>query len=258
MTTAAVPGPAEPLRDDTEPAPLRATYVWELPVRLTHWLIALSMAILAVTGIYIGRPFLLAPGAAGEHFVMGWTKAVHLWAAIVFALSVAARVGWMFAGNRWASWRQFLPIERQRWRDIPGTLAFYSLLRSRPPETVGHNPVAGLTYTLVFVLYLAQIATGLALYSVSAHVESPLRAFAFLAPLFGGLQTARWIHHVVMWLLIGFVVHHVQSAILVSRAERNGILDSIFSGYKFLPRRSAAERQAERPAERGAKRGGGR
>ena len=237
MTTAALRPPAGPAPPSAQSAPLHALYVWELPVRLTHWLIAAAIAVLAVTGVYIGNPFLLAPGAAGERFVMGTVKAVHSWAAIVFTLSVLARIGWMFAGNRWASWREFLPLERHRRRDIPGTIAFYSFLRSRPPETVGHNPVAGLTYSLVFVLYLVQIATGLALYSVSAHVESPLRAFAFLAPLLGGVQTARWIHHVSMWLLIGFVVHHVQSALLVSHAERNGILDSIFSGYKFMPRR---------------------
>jgi Ni/Fe-hydrogenase 1 B-type cytochrome subunit len=247
MTTDALRRSPRPERsgaggETLESAPLRAVYVWELPVRLTHWLIAGSIAVLAVTGVYIGNPFLLAPGAAGERFVMGSMKAVHSWAAIVFTLSVIARVGWMFAGNRWASWRELLPFARNRRRDIPGTLAFYTFLRSRPPETVGHNPVAGLTYALVFLLYFVEIATGLTLYSVSAHVESPLGSFAFLAPLFGGLQTARWIHHVVMWLLIGFVVHHVQSALLVSRAERNGILDSIFSGYKFLPWRREGER----------------
>jgi Ni/Fe-hydrogenase 1 B-type cytochrome subunit len=242
MTTDALRRPSVPRRDVAEPAPLQALYVWELPVRLTHWLIAGSIVVLAITGIYIGTPFLLAPGAAGERFVMGWVKAIHSWSAIVFAVSVLARVGWMFTGNRWASWREYLPIERRRWRDIPGTLAFYTFLRSRPPETVGHNAVAGLTYSLVFLLYFVQIATGLALRAVAAHVESPLRALAFLVPLFGGLQTARWIHHVVMWLLIGFVVHHVQSAILVARADRNGLMESIFSGYKFMPRRGGGER----------------
>jgi Ni/Fe-hydrogenase 1 B-type cytochrome subunit len=238
MTTDALRRPTVPPLETVEPEPLRAVYVWELPVRLTHWLIAASILVLAVTGVYIGRPFLLAPGAAGERFVMGTVKAVHSWAAIVFTVSVLARIGWMFAGNRWASWREYLPFERHRRRDIPGTLSFYLFMRSLPPATTGHNPVAGLTYTLVFLLYFVQIATGLTLYAASAHVSSPVAVFSALAPLFGGLQSARWIHHVVMWLLIGFVVHHVQSSLLVSRAERNGLVDSILSGYKFLPRRS--------------------
>ena len=93
-----------------------------------------------------------------------------------------------------------------------------------------------MAYTLVFLLYFVMIGTGLALYGVDAAVHSPVRIFSFLLPLFGGAQTARWIHHVVMWLLLGFVVHHVYSAVLMSQVEGNGTIESIFSGYKFVQR----------------------
>ena len=88
------------------------------------------------------------------------------------------------------------------------------------------------------VTYAAWIglATGLALWSSSAAWDSPLRGFAGLATLFGGLQLTRWIHHVVMWLLLGFFVHHLASALLVSSVEGNGLLGSIFSGTKFATR----------------------
>ncbi len=46
----------------------------------------------------------------------------------------------------------------------------------------GHNPLAGMTYTFVFVIYFIMIGTGLAIYSVSAHAGSPLRWFQFLVP----------------------------------------------------------------------------
>jgi len=78
------------------------------------------------------------------------------------------------------------------------------------------------------------IVTGLALYGSSASLGSPMHVFHGLAPLIGGLQTARFIHHLVMWFLIGFVVHHLFSALLTSKMERTGDLDSIFSGNKFL------------------------
>jgi Ni/Fe-hydrogenase 1 B-type cytochrome subunit len=51
-------------------------------------------------------------------------------------------------------------------------------------------------------------------------------SFQFLVPVFGGLQLARLIHHVVMWLLIGFAAHHIWSSILMSLTERNGLIDS--------------------------------
>jgi Ni/Fe-hydrogenase 1 B-type cytochrome subunit len=106
----------------------------------------------------------------------------------------------------------------------------------KPPGFVGHNPVAGATYTLVFGLYFVAIATGLMLRGASADPDSFLRWFTSLSPLVGGLYLARWIHHVVMWLLLGFAVHHVYSSVLMSTVEANATVESIFSGYKFVPR----------------------
>jgi len=214
---------------------LEPVYVWDLVVRATHWLIFLSMLVLALTGIYIARPFLLAHGAASQRFVMGTVKVIHSYAAIVFSLAVGSRILWMFLGPPTARWNQFLPVSKQRRSDLWKTFKFYVMLRREPPATVGHNPLAGATYVAVFFLYLVMIFTGFALYSVSAYT-SYMKVWDFLLPVFGGAQGARWIHHVVMWLLIGFFVHHLFSAVLMARVEKNGTLDSIFSGYKFLRR----------------------
>ncbi len=211
-------------------------YVWQIPVRITHWLIALSLLMLSVTGLYIGRPFMTVPGQAGQWFVMGWMKIIHFYAAIVFTTAVIVRVIWMFTGNKYARWDKFLSVYRTRQRGILPTVLFYSFLRDKPPAYVGHNPVAGSAYLLVFGLYFLAIGTGLVMYAPSADVGSPLRWFAWLAPLFGGLQIARWIHHVVMWLLLGFTLHHVYSAVLVASIEKNGTIDSIVAGYKWVPK----------------------
>ena len=210
-------------------------YVWEVPVRVTHWLIALSILVLSVTGFYIGYPFITVSGPAGQNFVMGWAKAIHGYAAYVFIAAVLTRVIWMFTGNRYARWDKFIPVHRQRRHGLWPTLKFYLFALRKPPGFVGHNPLAGLTYTLVFGLYFLAIATGLVMRGASAEVDSPLRWFASWAPLFGGLQIARWIHHAVMWLLLGFAVHHVYSSVLMSTVEANATTESMFSGYKFVP-----------------------
>lgn len=215
---------------------LTRVYVWQLPVRVTHWLIALSIIVLSVTGLYIGRPFMTVPGPAGRWFVMGTIKVIHFYAAIVFICAVVARIIWMFTGNKYARWDKFLAVHRPRQMGFVPTLLFYLFLRERPPAYVGHNPVAGSAYLLVFALYLLAIGTGLVMHAPGAEVGSPLRWFASLAPLFGGFQTARWIHHVVMWLLLGFMVHHIYSAVLVSALEKNGTIDSIVAGYKWVPK----------------------
>ena len=199
------------------PSPeLVRVYVWQIPVRLTHWLIAFSVLVLSATGFYIGRPFVTVSGPAGQSFLMGWVKVIHGYAAVVFTVSVLARLIWMFTGNKYARWDKFLPVFRTRRKGMLPTISFYSFIRNKPPGYIGHNPLAGLAYVAVFGLYLLAISTGLVMRSASAAPDSLVHRLGSLAPLFGGLQVARWTHHVVMWLLLGFVVHHVYSSILMA------------------------------------------
>ena len=231
--SAVVEAPVAPTHADEE---LVRVYVWQIPVRITHWLIAGSIAVLSVTGFYIGRPFVIVAGPAGESFVMGWMKVIHAWTAYVFIGAVLVRVIWMFTGNKYSHWDKFISINPTRLKGFMPTVFFYMFLRDKPPGYVGHNPVAASAYTLVFGLYFLAIATGLVMSGASAHVDSPMRWFGTWAPLFGGLQMARWIHHIVMWLLLGFTVHHIYSAVLVAMIEKTGTIDSIISGYKWVPK----------------------
>jgi Ni/Fe-hydrogenase 1 B-type cytochrome subunit len=238
---------AHPTRAAAAPArearyPLR---VWDLCVRLTHWGMALSLFVLAATGYYLGTPFVSVPGEAGQRFVMGYTKAVHFWAGIVFTLSVLARLVWMFLGGGYAGWRQFVPVTRARLARFVETVRFYSFLRVDGPGEVGHNPVAGVAYLAVYGLCLVEIATGLALWGANAPPDSWLRGFTNLAMGLGGLQLARWVHHLVMWLLLGFFVHHLATSILMNRVEGNGLIGSIFSGTKFVTRDELEREQRE-------------
>jgi Ni/Fe-hydrogenase 1 B-type cytochrome subunit len=202
---------------------------------MTHWCTAYAILVLAVTGYYIGSPYTISSGPAGRHFVMGWMKTIHSYAAIVFALSVVSRVLWMFMGNTYATWDKFIPVVRKRWSGMLGSLYYYLFRLRQPPGFVGHNPLAGFTYAFVFLVYFMMITTGLALYNVSAPVGSPFRLFHFLLPLWGGAQSARWFHHLGMWMLLGFAVHHVYSSVLMSQVEARGTVESMASGYKFVP-----------------------
>lgn len=218
----------------TEPEKLEPIYVWDLVVRLTHWLIAGSIVVLAISGIYISHPIAPAAGPAGDHFITGWAKVIHFYAAIAFSLAVLGRLIWMFTGPRRSGWRNFVPVSKRRLRDLVATLKFYLLIRPTPPRTIGHNPLAGLSYVAVFTMYGVMIATGFALYSVSSH--SYMQVWQFLLPIFHGAQGARWLHHGFTWMILAFFVAHTFFALLTSRTEKNGTLDSIFSGYKFLPK----------------------
>jgi Ni/Fe-hydrogenase 1 B-type cytochrome subunit len=210
-------------------------YVWEVPVRATHWVNVLAIVVLSVTGVYIGSPRTL--GMEPADFVMGWVRLVHFTAGYALAISVASRIYWSFVGNRYASWREFFPIlSREGRRNMWETFTYYTFLSKKGPHVVGHNALAGTTYTVVFLLYLAMAATGFALYAEHAPRGVMHKALTPLYMLFTN-QGMRLTHHMGMWLLIGFAIHHVYSAWLMDVKERGGVMSSIFGGYKAVRRK---------------------
>jgi hypothetical protein len=54
-------------------------------------------------------------------------------------------------------------------------------------------------------------------------------------------KRVRLIHHLLMWAIIAFVIHHVYSAALVDHYERTGLMSSIFAGSKFVSREEIQE-----------------
>ncbi len=230
---------------ESRPAPVaergrQSIYVWELPVRLTHWVLFFSILILSGTGYYIGHPFISVPGPARDHFVMGTARVIHLYTAIAFTIAVLIRVFyWSFAGNRYARLTELIPLSRQRWRSFWDSCLFYWFVRHHPAPYPGHDALAGATYGLLFVIYLVLIATGLAMYTVYAPVDSPFQVFRFLVPVFNGLPVAHLIHHICMWVVLILAVTHVYSVFLWAYVEGAGEVDAIFTGYKFWPNRKA-------------------
>lgn len=207
--------------------------VWDLPIRYIHWTFALCVLVLSVTGFYIGRPFTVS-GMEPEYF-MGKVRFVHAVFAWVFMIALAARIVFMFTGNRWARWDHFIPVSKARRHWIRRTLKYYLFLHKEPPPAIGHNPLAGMTYVVVFTMFLFQILTGLALQGFGNPGGWKWAAGGWLAGLLGGIQSVRLAHHLVMWLTIGFAIHHVFSVILIDHEERSGITSSMVSGVKRLP-----------------------
>ncbi|MDR7532257.1 MAG: Ni/Fe-hydrogenase, b-type cytochrome subunit [Armatimonadota bacterium] len=211
-------------------APLQRVYVWEPPVRLTHWVNVAAILVLSATGLYIGNPFLL-----GGVAVMTWMRAAHRIAAWVFVASLALRAYWAFVGNRWASWRALVPyLSATGRREATEMFLYYTFARRRPPPAVGHNALAGMAYSAVVLLMLTEVATGFALQSLDTPGWRTW-LFGWIFSL-ASVQVIRLIHHLGMWLLVGFAIHHTYSAVLIDIEEQNGLISSIVSGYKFLHR----------------------
>src|SRR5690349_1011579 len=75
-------------------------YLWELPIRAMHWAAAFAILVLAVTGLYIGKPYFVTGGEASSHYLMGWFRFVHFAAATVLVATAIVRIYWLFAGNK--------------------------------------------------------------------------------------------------------------------------------------------------------------
>lgn len=222
-------------------------YIWEIPVRLTHWANVLSIVVLSVTGYYIGTPIFNTTGAeAYNSYLMGTIRFIHFTAAYVFVASILLRTYWGFVGgNRWASWRALIPFFTAEGRGkLKHALQYYLFLRRDPPNVLGHNALAGFTYAIIVLLYFIQIFTGFALYG-QAHPGGFWWNMTSWVFLLISNQYLRLIHHLIMWLLIAFALHHVYVAFLIDAEEANGLMSSIFSGWKFIVPESGSKKEQE-------------
>ncbi len=223
---------------------MQRVYVWEFPVRLYHWVNALAILTLAITGFLIGRPLLprVTGGEASFSFAFGWVRFVHFTAAFVFFFNFLARIYWGFVGNQYARWFNFLPLGRGRLkrqaREVGNVLKIDVLLaKGEPIESIGHNALAGWTYFITFLAFLFQSITGFGMYAAMSHSWLP-RAFAWIVPLMGGDFAVRQWHHLMMWFFLIFSLIHVYLTAYHDYIEGRGVISSMVGGWKFVEKRS--------------------
>lgn len=207
-------------------------YVWQLPVRLAHWGIVCSLIVLACTGYYMHNPFVVVHSRTA--WVMGTTRYIHVLCGWILLVSLMVRIYWMFQGNIWAHWRAFIPLTSRQRKSLRGAFQYYTFQRGEPFPQIGHNTLAALSYIVVFGIIAWECLTGIVLYSqiLGNHALTGLVGWI---PRIIDIQTLRMSHYLFMFLLIAFAIHHVYSAILVAREERNALMESIYTGYKFAP-----------------------
>ncbi len=210
---------------------IKRIYIWELPVRVVHFFNFWCVGLLSATGYYIGTPFMYA---LYEHeFIMTDIRFLHFVAAYVFTAILIIRVYWLFAGNQYAHWKDFVPLTKRQWKNIYQTALFYAFLKKGAPHAIGHTGLAAVTYLVLFILFLAEILTGFALHSMS-HAGGGWRfAGGWVLVLFHA-GYIRLVHHFLMWPIIAFVTIHFYIAWYDDIRERTGAKSSIFSGYKTV------------------------
>jgi Ni/Fe-hydrogenase 1 B-type cytochrome subunit len=213
----------------------RWVYLWRWPLRVTHWVSAVTVVVLIVTGFYIGAPYFTTWGEASSHFLMGWARFLHFTAAALIVAAAILRVYWLFAGNKWARWNALLPIRTKNWKNLWKMLKYYFLVRQESmPHYLGHHPLQQLSYTAIYLVVIVQFVTGFAMYGLSNPGGFFHTLFSWVGPMFGGIQNARFAHHALTWILITFIPLHIYLAFRADVMEREGEMSSIFSGGRFV------------------------
>lgn len=214
-------------------------YVWELPVRIFHWVNFISMIALIASGILIGDPPAIMSGAeATNAYWFGYVRFIHFAAAYIFTFNLIYRFIWGIFGNKYVRWKTFWPFTKERWHNFMCTIRVDIFLRKPadkggPAMSIGHNYVAYVSYFLFFGLCLLQIASGFALYADTSSWWFA-SMFVWFKDLMGGDIYTRLLHHIIMWVMIIFSIAHMYLVFYHDWLEGRGIVSSMFGGYKFI------------------------
>lgn len=214
---------------------LRRVFVWELPVRVYHWLNALAIVILCVTGYLIGNPPGIMSGEeASDQYLFGTIRFIHFVTAYIFVFNFLFRIYWGFVGNKYANWKNFIPTSRRYFREIAEVMRIDVLLaRGKEHLSVGHNAMAGFIYFVFFLVSLLMVITGFGLYaSMSTWWFADL--FSWVSGLVGGDFELRNLHHSLMWFFVVFALIHVYLVFYHDYVEGRGEISSMGGGWKFI------------------------
>jgi thiosulfate reductase cytochrome b subunit len=222
----------------------------KLSTRITHWLWAVCLFFLLLSGLqifnahsalYLGDQV----GFTYENALFeidgfpGWMtlpstqdlatgRVIHLFFAWIFAATLLI---WLVASlwNRHIR-KDLLPTAKDARNFVPDIRDHLSL---KLVHTVRYSPLQKLAYGgVLFVLFPLIILTGLCM-SPGMNAVLP-----WLPELFGGRQSARTVHFIVMALLVGFFIVHMAMILLAGPINE---LRSIITGRYRLSSKPAKE-----------------
>lgn len=188
--------------------------VWDLPLRVFHWLFALSIAASWATA-EAGFEYMQ------YHFYLGY----WMIGLVVF------RVIWGFIGPRHARFSNFL--------HGPSMLLKYfrSLTGGEPLVTPGHNPAGGLMVIVMMAMVAFQAGTGL-FASDDIAWSGPYNP-AVSGSLAGKLTS---LHHANFNWILGAIALHLLAIAFYWRVKKQNLVVPMFTGHK--PAAWVAEHEA--------------
>jgi thiosulfate reductase cytochrome b subunit len=162
------------------------------------------------------------------HFTFAWLLVLNGLVYLAFAIATGH-----IRRDLWAS--------APEWRDIPHEIWQHMRLRfPKGDEARRYNVLQKLAYlTIIFIVIPVMVLTGM---TMSPGLDA---LFPFLAPMFGGRQTARTIHFIFAFGLVAFVFIHVALVILSGFANN---MRSMITGRYVIASRERELHEPTHPA----------
>jgi thiosulfate reductase cytochrome b subunit len=190
------------------PAPFVIHPLW---LRITHWTNALAMLVMIGSGWEIYNASPLFPFTFPDGITIGgWLAGALLWHFAAMWLLAVNGVVYIVLGIFTGRFRRkLLPI---RVGDVVADTGRALRFRLAHEDLAVYNAVQKLLYLGVIVAGVVIVLSGLAMWK-------PVQLW-WLAALFGGYETARYVHFFAMAAIVSFLVVHIVMALLVPRSLR--------------------------------------
>lgn len=223
---------------DSLPTPQTPVYIYQLPVRLWHWSLVFSIAVLIGTGYFIGKPWHSLDGDPTYLFYMGFMRLAHYIAGFVLGIGFFWRLFHAFVGNKYARQIFVIPFWKKAWwADLLSDIRWYLFLDKTPKAHLGHNPLAQLGMAYCLMVIVIMILTGFGMYAQDTDIAL-FRPFLWVEDFVywtgGNGQTLHSWHRLGMFLLMGFIVIHLYMVIREEIMGKTTLISTMFNGFRYI------------------------
>ncbi len=216
-------------------------------MRINHWVVALSMIVAVVTGLYIGHPYYQSfiADLAVDKYVMAWNRLAHFLVAIIFDVSSVV-VAYLYFFSRFEKpYKKLLPTGKNMAEFVAVLVNLLTLNRVKQFDS-SHADSFNAVFFFVFHMLLAwMLFTGLQLY---VHgLESGLSSIGAWWPAVLHLTTdwtvgvsggtymdVRISHHYSMYAIIAWAIFHVYYQIWRTIFWKESDINIVVGGNKFV------------------------
>lgn len=209
--------------------------VWDWPTRVLHWLNALLVISLIV--LILGVEWMEELGI--EKKLRRPVKEWHAWLGHVFMVTLFLRIIWGFIGNKYARFSDILPLKSWQWNAIGHNIKWYlSGFRGRAAKAIGHDPLAAVFYTVLFIVLISQAVTGMLLSGAEFNTfPGTLFTAGMSEEALEELEhSLEGLHEAGLIFLFFFIAAHLIGLVAHELKEKTGLFTSMVNGKKCLPK----------------------